>query len=223
MALDQARLRSIVESLIFVSEQPLSFRKIRNILEGVPTKDLKMVLDEMVAEYSLNHHGVNIELVADGYQMRTKPENQEWVKMLVEYKPVRFSQAALETLAIIAYRQPLTKPELENIRGVDCASSLSKLLELGLIKILGRKEMPGRPFIYGTTPEFLEVFNLSNLEDLPTLQEIEDLSAEDIETFTQSLEQENDNDDEKEKQDITEENAPDEQPESADQETSTDD
>jgi len=187
MAIELERIRSIVESLIFVSETPISFRKIRTILEGVPTKDLKTVLDGLVEEYRTGKRGVIIDLVAEGYQMRTPPENQEWVKMLVQYKPVRLSKAALETLAIIAYRQPVTKTEVEKIRGVDCASGIAKLMELNLLKILGRQEIPGRPFIYGTTPEFLEVFNLSSLEDLPSLKEIEELDPKDVEAFANDL------------------------------------
>jgi len=187
MGIDGSRIRSIVESLIFVSEEPLSFRKIRAILEGVPTKELKRVLDEIIEEYRTADRGVTIELVADGYQMRTRPENHEWIKMLLQYKPTRLSKAALETLAIIAYRQPTTKTDAEKIRGVDCSSAVSKLLELGLVKILGRKEVPGRPFIYGTTPEFLEVFNLSGLNDLPSLKEIEELNPEDVEAFAADL------------------------------------
>ncbi|HPQ67645.1 MAG TPA: SMC-Scp complex subunit ScpB [bacterium] len=189
MAIELERIRSIVESLIFVSETPISFRKIRTILEGVPTKDLKTVLDELVEEYRTGQRGVIIDLVAEGYQMRTPPENQEWVKMLVQYKPVRLSKAALETLAIIAYRQPVTKTEVEKIRGVDCSSGIAKLMELNLLKILGRQEIPGRPFIYGTTPEFLEVFNLSSLEDLPSLKEIEELDPKDVEAFANDLAQ----------------------------------
>ena len=192
MAIELERIRSIVESLIFVSETPISFRKIRTILEGVPTKDLKAVLDGLVEEYRTGRRGVIIDLVAEGYQMRTPPENQEWVKMLVQYKPVRLSKAALETLAIIAYRQPVTKTEVEKIRGVDCSSGIAKLMELNLLKILGRQEIPGRPFIYGTTPDFLEVFNLSSLEDLPSLKEIEELDPKDVEAFANDLAQSGD-------------------------------
>jgi segregation and condensation protein B len=187
MPLDTSRLRSILESLIFVSEQPVSFRKLRTILEGVPPKELKQALDELVEEYRRTEHGITIEPVAEGYQMRTRPENQEWVKMLVQFKPVRLSKAAMETQAIIAYRQPITKTEIESIRGVDCSSALASLFELSLIKILGRKEIPGRPFIYGTTPEFLEIFNLKSLDDLPSLREIEDLDPAEVEHFARTL------------------------------------
>jgi segregation and condensation protein B len=187
VAIDQERISSIVESLIFVSETPLSFRKIRSILEGVPPKQLQEVIDGLIARYRAEGRGVIIEEVADGYQMRTPPENQEWVKMLIEYKPIRLSRAALETLAIIAYQQPTTKTEVEAIRGVDSSSAVARLLELDLVKILGRKEVPGRPFIYASTLAFLEVFNLGTLGDLPNLQEIEDLAPEEIEAFSDKL------------------------------------
>jgi segregation and condensation protein B len=187
MSIDRARIASIVESLIFVSDKPLSFRKIRTILEGVPGKELQELLDELKQHYRAGERGIVLEEVADGFQLRTPPENQEWVKMLIEYKPMRLSRAAMETLAIIAYRQPTTKTDVEAIRGVDSTSAVAKLLELGLLKILGRKEIPGRPFVYGTTPEFLEVFNLSSLGDLPSLREIEDLSANEIDAFTDRL------------------------------------
>ncbi|MDP8222388.1 MAG: SMC-Scp complex subunit ScpB [Candidatus Lernaella stagnicola] len=187
MAIDRERITSIVESLIFVSETPLSFRKIRSILEGVPTKELQSILEELQGHHRSRDRGIILDEVAEGYQFRTPPENQEWVKMLVEYKPIRLSRAALETLAIFAYQQPATKVEVEAIRGVDCSSSVARLLELGLVKILGRKDMPGRPFIYGTTPEFLEIFNLVNLDELPSLREIEDLAPEEIEAYSEKL------------------------------------
>lgn len=187
MAIDHTRVSSIVESLVFVSETPLSFRKIRSILEGVPTRELQSILTELETRYREEQRGILLEEVAEGYQFRTPPENQEWVKMLIEYKPMRLSRAALETLAIIAYQQPATKTEVEAIRGVDSSSATARLLELNLIKILGRKEIPGRPFIYGTTPEFLEIFNLSNLADLPNLRELEDIDPKEIEAYSEKL------------------------------------
>lgn len=187
MAIDRTRIASIIESLIFVSDTPLSFRKIRSILDGVPAKDLRDVIDGLAVRYREEGRGILLEEVSEGFQMRTPPENQEWVKMLIEYKPIRLSKASLETLSIIAYQQPTTKTDVEAIRGVDSSSAVAKLLELGLIKILGRREIPGRPFVYGTTPEFLEVFNLKSLGDLPTLREIEDLSAQEIEAYSDKL------------------------------------
>ena len=174
MTIDRSRLKAICESLIFVSEDALSFPKIHAILEGVSAKDLREVLADLSEQWQSREGGIQLIEVAEGYQFRTRPENVEWIKMLIQFKPARLSRAALETLAIAAYNQPATKPEIEAIRGVDCSSSLSQLLEKGLIKILGRKEAPGKPFIYGTTKKFLEVMGLRDLSDLPTLREIEE-------------------------------------------------
>lgn len=174
MTIDRDRLKSICEALIFVSEEALPFRKINAVLEGVGAPELRDVLSELMEQWQQQDCGIILVEVAEGYQFRTRPENTEWIKMLIKYKPSRLSKPALETLAIIAYNQPATKPEIEAIRGVDCSSSLSQLLEKGLIKIMGRKEVPGKPFIYGTTRKFLEVMGLKDLAALPTLKEIEE-------------------------------------------------
>ncbi|MEJ2657077.1 MAG: SMC-Scp complex subunit ScpB, partial [Desulfobacterales bacterium] len=113
--------------------------------------------------------------VAGGYQLRTRPEYREWIKRLVQPKPLRLSKAALETLAIIAYKQPIIRNDIENIRGVSCGGILRMLLERKLVRILGRKAIPGRPLVYATTKQFLEVFELKNLEDLPTPKEISEV------------------------------------------------
>ena len=116
--------------------------------------------------------------VAGGYQFRTHPSTREWVQQLIAGRPVRLSRAQLETLAIVAYRQPITRPEIDEIRGVDSGSTLKVLLDRELIRILGKKEEPGRPLLYGTTKEFLEFFNLSDLRELPTLREFHELTEE---------------------------------------------
>ena len=183
MSIDHDRLKEICEALIFVSEEPLSFRKIQAILEGVPAPELRKVLGELVESWGQREGGFLLVEVAEGYQFRTRSENVEWVRMLVKYKPAKLSKAALETLAIVAYNQPVTRPEVEAIRGVDCSSSLSQLLEKGLVKILGRKDVPGKPFIYGTTPKFLEVMGLRDLGQLPTLREIEESEILQLEEF----------------------------------------
>ncbi len=186
MSVDNLRIKGICEALIFVSEEALPFRKIHAVLEGVSAPDLRNILKKLVEEWRGREGGIELLEVGEGYQFRTRPENTEWIKMLIQFKPARLSKAALETLAIIAYNQPTTKPDLENIRGVDCSSSLSQLLEKGLIKILGRKEGPGKPFIYGTTRKFLEVMGLKDLSALPTLREIEEseiIQLEGLEDF----------------------------------------
>ncbi|HEX9103764.1 MAG TPA: SMC-Scp complex subunit ScpB, partial [Polyangia bacterium] len=116
--------------------------------------------------------------VAGGYQFRTNPENAQWVQKLLASKPVRLTRAQIETLAICAYRQPVTRPEIDEIRGVDSGGTLKTLLDRSLIRIVGKKEEPGRPILYGTTKEFLEFFNLRDLKDLPTLREFHELSEE---------------------------------------------
>jgi segregation and condensation protein B len=180
---DDSRLRSIIESLIFVSDAPLPTAKIRAVLEGISQKDLKRVIDDLKESYLREDRGIYLEEVASGLQFRTKSDNSEWVARLVEQKPQRLSKAALEVLAIVAYNQPITKPEIENIRGVDSGSALNLLLERRLVRILGRKDVPGRPLLYGTTQEFLEIFNLKDLSSLPTLKEIESLADDDLDGF----------------------------------------
>ncbi|MBZ0272547.1 SMC-Scp complex subunit ScpB [bacterium] len=181
--MDPQRLRSIVESLIFVSEEPVPLAKIRAVLDGIPNDDIKAAIDDLMREYREGDRGFLLEEVAMGYQFRTRPDNVEWVRRLVEKKPARLSKAALETLAIVAYNQPVTRPEIEGFRGVDSGSAVNLLLERRLVKILGRKDAPGKPFIFGTTREFLEIFNLKDLSQLPTLKEIEELKDEDVDPF----------------------------------------
>ena len=118
--------------------------------------------------------------MAGGFQFRTHPDNSEYVQRLVVGRPVRLSRAQLETLAIVAYRQPVTRPEIDDIRGVDSGSTLKVLLDRSLIRVLGKKEEPGRPLLYGTSKEFLEFFNLSELRDLPTLREFHELTEESL-------------------------------------------
>jgi segregation and condensation protein B len=121
---------------------------------------------------------VQVSEVAGGWQLRTAPENAAWVQKLLGGRPVRLTRAQLETLSIIAYRQPVTRPEIDEIRGVDTGATLKLLLDRNLIRILGKKEEPGRPLLYGTTKEFLEFFNLKDLRDLPTLREFHELTEE---------------------------------------------
>ncbi len=183
MSLERGRIKSIIESLIFVSSEPLPLAKIRAVLESIPVNDVKSIIGELQADCLASDRGVYLEEVAMGYQFRTNPENTDWIAALVETKPRRFSKASLETLAIIAYNQPITRPEIENIRGVDSSSAVNLLLERRIVKIVGRKDVPGKPFLFGTTKEFLELFNLKELSELPTLQEIENLEETHPEFF----------------------------------------
>ena len=168
-----SKLKPILEALIFCSEAPLSIDRLASLVDGCERRDLKATLDELIRDYRDRQGALEIVEVANGYQVRTRPEIAPWVARLRQQRPVRLSRAALEVSAIVAYRQPATRAEIESIRGVDCAASLGSLLEKRLIRIVGRKEVAGRPILYGTTQEFLELFGLKNLKSLPTLREIE--------------------------------------------------
>ena len=167
-------LKHIVESLLFVTDDPLSVDKIKNALGIAEAAPVREALKELAAEYEERGGGFYLNQVAGGYQLRTRPEYREWIKRLVQPKAHRLSRAALETLAIVAYKQPIIRSDIEHIRGVDSGGILRTLLERKLIRVMGRREIPGRPLIYGTTKLFLEVFGLKSLQDLPTPREIEE-------------------------------------------------
>ncbi len=168
-------LKNVLESLIFVSERPVSAKRLARSAHA-SIAEVQPLLDELVADYQ--DRGVRLYFIAGGYQFRSAADSAEFVKTFVAPKPLRLTRAQLETLAIVAYRQPITRPEVDNVRGVDSGSALRMLAERSLIKILGRKDEPGRPLVYGTTARFLEFFGLSTLQDLPTLQEFSDLTEE---------------------------------------------
>ncbi len=168
-------LKPIVESLIFISDAPLSLDRICVLLEEFERGDIRSALMELTADYRLRGGAVVLAEVGGGYQFRTLPEYAEYLKRLTKSRPPKFSQSALETLAIVAYRQPITRAEVEYLRGVDCGGVLKSCLEKRLVRILGKKDVPGRPLIYGTTKEFLELFSLRDLASLPTLKEVQEL------------------------------------------------
>jgi segregation and condensation protein B len=170
----EQELKNIIEALLFVADTPLSTDRIKSIVPA-DTKEIKDVLFLLAGEYEDRKGGFSLVEVAGGYQIRTRPEYAEWIKKLVQPNPLRMSKAALETLTIIAYKQPIIRSEIEHIRGVDSGGILRMLLELKLIRVLGRKEIPGRPLIYSTTKRFLEIFGLKDLKDLPTPEEIKGL------------------------------------------------
>jgi segregation and condensation protein B len=175
--LDTAELKGAVESLVFVSETPLRAERIAEVLEVEKGRVLES-LRVLTEEYAGRGAGIALVEVAEGFQFRTRPEFAEWVRRLGKGRPFRFSRAALETLAIVAYRQPVTRAEIEYLRGVDSGGVLKTLLDKRLVKILGKKDVPGRPMIYGTSREFLELFTLRNLSELPTLKEFSELPPE---------------------------------------------
>ena len=170
-------LKNIIESLLFAADEPLTIDRLKNIITGAETKAIRMTLDELEADYEARQGGFFLKEVADGYQIRTRPDYKEYIRRLLKPRPQRLSKAALETLAIIAYKQPVIRSDIEHIRGVDCGGVLRVLLERQFIRVLGRKDIPGRPLIYATTKRFLEVFDLKNLKDLPTPKEIEEFGS----------------------------------------------
>ena len=169
-------LKSVVESLLFISDAPLTIDRLCAILEEYERRDVQAAVDQLRDEYAQDGRGVYLAEVAGGYQLRSRPENADYIRRLIRGKTFRFSRSALETLAMIAYRQPITRAEVEYLRGVDSGGVLKTLLEKKMIRILGKKDIPGKPLIYGTTREFLEVFNLPNLASLPTLKDIHELA-----------------------------------------------
>ena len=168
-------IKGILESLLFISEEPLTIDRLKNILAPVTAAEIRTALKNLIVEYQERDGGFQLKEVAGGYQFRTRSEYTEWIKKLIQPRPPRLSKAALETLAIIAYKQPLIRSDIEHIRGVDCGGVIRVLLERNLVRVLGRKEIPGRPLIYATTKRFLEVFDLKDLKDLPTPKEIDEM------------------------------------------------
>jgi segregation and condensation protein B len=176
-AVAESRLESILESLLFASDKPLGLGELKRLLGERDGKKVTAAVQSLIERRKGT--GVEVAALSSGWHLRTNPENAAWVAKLLVGRPVRLSRAMLETLAIVAYRQPVTRPEVDDIRGVDCGPVLKTLLDRGLVRIIGKKEEVGRPMLYGTTPEFLRIFNLRDLSELPTLREFYDLSAED--------------------------------------------
>jgi segregation and condensation protein B len=175
--LSPERVRAIVEALLFLAEKPLTPEEVR-AATGIELPRVRKAFDELSGKHREGVSGIVLHEVAGGWQLRSAPDVADHARRFLKVKPQRLTRAALETLAIIAYRQPVTRPEVEEIRGVDSGAVVKALLERRLIKILGKKEEPGRPILYGTTREFLEFFALKDLASLPTLREFHELSEE---------------------------------------------
>lgn len=171
-------IKAVIEALIFASDTPLALEKVCMILSEAEKQEIKEALDNLILEYNERQGGIYLQEVAGGFQFRTRPELSPWIKKLKITKPHSLSPQAMETLAIVAYKQPIVKSEIESIRGVDVGAPLKGLLDKKLIRIVGRKDVPGKPIIYGTTKKFLEVFNLKNLMDLPNLRELKELNQQ---------------------------------------------
>ncbi len=176
--MEASEKRRIVEALILSSAEPLSAVKLAEIIPYCNEGQAKDLVNELNTEYSEQDRSFEIWEVAGGFQIRTRAEFSGYLQKLQKERALRLSQAALETLAIIAYRQPVTRAEIEDVRGVDAGATVKSLLERQLIRIAGQREVPGRPMLYGTSRRFLEVFGLERLKDLPTLREIDELARE---------------------------------------------
>jgi segregation and condensation protein B len=166
------RLIGILESVLFAAGEPIPLARLGDIIAGPSRGELREALTELGRRAESERRGIRLVEVAGAYQFRTAPEHAEWVRRLFQQKPWRLTRATLETLAIIAYKQPITRAEIEAIRGVDVDSVLASLLSRKLVKILGRKDVIGRPLLYGTTRQFLEVFGLKDLASLPAVSEV---------------------------------------------------
>lgn len=163
--------KAMLEALLFVAGEPIGIGSIIKATE-LPEAEIKKLLDETAAEYRERNAGLMIVEIADGYQMVTNPDHALWIKRFKQiHQNTKLSQPALETLAIIAYKQPVTKLEVDQLRGVNSDGAVKSLLDKRLIKIVGKKEAPGRPFLYGTTKEFLHYFGLKGLSELPPISD----------------------------------------------------
>jgi len=176
-------LKGILEAILFVSGEPLSVDRMLGVVEGVAREELMSALRALQADYATEGRGLQLVEVAGGFQMTTRPDCAPWIKRLERAKEgARLSRSAMETLAIVAYKQPAVRAEIEQIRGVDSAGVLKTLLERRLVRIVGRKDAPGRPIMYGTTRQFLQAFGMKDLSDLPALRDIKELKE--AEPFT---------------------------------------
>jgi len=174
-------VRAVLEALVFASPQPITPREISQVMAGVPKQAWRTALDEIRADYARDGRGLQLVEVAGGWQITTRPEYNDWIRELFDPKaPTRLSIQALETLAVIAYKQPVTLPEIIELRGVRSGGVIKTLLEKRLIRIVGRKEVVGRPILYGTTKEFLLHFGLRDLSELPRIEEFAEILGQEV-------------------------------------------
>lgn len=173
--MERALLKRSIECLIFVSDKPLSVELLNKHLPDNKKSEIRECIEELIHEWREMDRGFRLNDISGGYQFRTSPEFADLILKFRQSKPYKLSRAALEVLAIIAYKHPITRIDIEQIRGVDSSGVISVLLERELIDIRGRKDIPGRPFLYGITDKFLETFSLMSLDDLPTLKELESI------------------------------------------------
>jgi segregation and condensation protein B len=167
--------KDIIESLLLVAAEPLTPAVLGEVIEIDDTELIDAAIEQLAEEYRRRNRGFLLQWVGGGIRLVTREENAPYIRRYIAGKPVRFSKAALETLAIVAYRQPVTRPEIEAVRGVDSSGVLRQLLARGLVTIKGRKDVPGSPMLYVTTDRFLQVFNLRSLSSLPDINSFGDL------------------------------------------------
>lgn len=172
MALEPRDIKKAIEAIVFTSDKPVSVERLSQVFSDLTREEVEQCLRELIDEWNGMDRGFRLYEVAGGYQFRTSPQLSDFIIRFKQLKPFRLSRAALEVLAIVAYKQPITRIEIDEIRGVDSSGVIALLLERRLIRIKGRKDVVGRPFLYSTTDEFLETFGLRGLGDLPTLKEL---------------------------------------------------
>lgn len=170
--------RAIVEAILLTSSEPVSPGRLLGVLKGLTGREVREAVDGLNKQYEAGNHAIRVAEVAGGFQLVTAAEFASWVRRFQDRGPVRLTQAALETLALVAFKQPVTRAEIDNVRGVDSAGVLRTLLEVDMVRIVGRSEGLGRPMLFGTTREFLVHFGLKGLTDLPKPKELEELLAE---------------------------------------------
>jgi segregation and condensation protein B len=185
-------IKYIVEAILFAAHRPMSCKEVQQVfpeVEQPELTDIQLAIEAIIEDYQ--HHPIELKQVASGYRFQVKAELSYWVSRLFEEKPPKYSRALLETLAIIAYRQPVTRGDIEDIRGVSVSSSIIQtLLEREWIKVIGQKAVPGRPSLYGTSKQFLDYFNLGSLNELPTLEAIQSLDQSIIDNLTAQVNRE---------------------------------
>lgn len=172
-------LRNIIEALLFISEKPVTIDQIKNALQSATVADIKKLIREITDDYDTNEKGMVVKEIAGGYQMLSNPVYADYIRRFYKTKHnEKLSKPALETLAIVAYKQPVTRGDVEMIRGVNSDGVVASLLGKELVKVVGRKDIPGRPFLYGTTKQFLEYFGLKSIDNLPKIEEFASLAPE---------------------------------------------
>ena len=178
--LELVQVRSIIESILLAYDKPVNMSLLREVFKGTNTKTdlIKRALSDLMVEYAGAERGMSITEVSGGYQLRTKSENQLFVRRLTKGRPFKLSGPSLEVLSIISYKQPIIKSEVDSIRGVESGHLVRALMDRGLVKFVGKSELPGKPMLYGTTRKFLEIFGLRDLRELPSLAEIDELIPE---------------------------------------------